>query len=187
MAGHAISAIFSLSLSISIYKLLYYVYTYTISYYLLLSMYWLSCCRQERMLAKRKKTLRVSKSNDDAAASSIIPSGSPLSQLKKRVNDSISALDIDIPDSPVTPSPLTDPCSTLGGATMTTVESGVGTSPPSMNCLHEVTQDCKCLHVESSVSREKLKVARTESDILNHNDSLGHDHFNLNAYHDTDT
>lgn len=153
------------------------------------SHYWFPFCRQERMLAKRKRTLRASKSTDDSIAEPAVPSGSPISQLKKRVNDSITALGIDIPDTPGTPSPLTDPCDTLGGATITTVESGFVTSPRSLDCIHSASEHCQCFYDDNIICREKLKATRTDSDILNQNYAVGiSNELNLNTtYHDIDT
>lgn len=136
-------------------------------------------------MGKRKKTLRVSRSIDDSVGVSAVPSGSPISQLKKRVNDSINALGVDIPDTPVTPSPLTDPSSPLG---TTTVESGVVTSPRSFGCLHCAPDHCRCFYSDQPVVREKLKATRTDSDILNQNYAPGHlENLNSDTYHDTDT
>lgn len=116
----------------------------------------------------------MSKSTDDPT---ILPAVSPLDHIKKRVNDTISALELDIPGTPVTPSPLTDPCSTLGGATITTVESGVVTSPqllPNCSCADiDAKGHCKCFieHIQQwTVASTKLKATRTHSDVLNQND-----------------
>jgi len=121
-------------------------------------------CRQERMMSKRMK-LKVSKTSED---SGVLPAVSTLGHIKKKLNDSISSMNIDMPDTPGTPSPLNETLSTLG--TATTIESGIVTSPRS---LDEITEHYENLERDRDHYFDrhgaKLKVERTQSDTLNHN------------------
>lgn len=86
-------------------------------------------------MAKRKKTLKLSKSTDDSLG--VSPSVSPLRHIKRRVDDAVSTLCIDIPDIPDTASTAT--CTALSSDSdgNLTIESGVITTPMSLN---DITQ-----------------------------------------------
>lgn len=97
--------------------------------------------------------------------------------MKQRVADSISAMHIDIPKTPITPSPSTE--LDLSDA-ITTVESGVVISPRSAYCGSSL-EDI----IETSKQFDKVKVERTYSDKLNQN-SLDYSDVTSNTeFHDS--
>lgn len=124
-------------------------------------------CRREKLIAKRKKILlRHTKSSEE----SVSENQSALHHIKRKVDDSVQAMNSDIIDSPITPSPSGDRISLSCGAT-TTHESGVITSPRSLEDLTEEGQIAQWpIDKLTSTLKGKQKVERTDSDIANHND-----------------
>lgn len=115
------------------------------------------------MVAKRKKILlRHSKSSEDGS----MDSSSALHHIKQKVDNSVHAMNLDIIDSPITPSPSGDRISLSAEAT-TTHESGVITSPRS---LEDFTEEIQWSTNRESTATLKQKAERTYSDIVNHND-----------------
>lgn len=117
------------------------------------------------MMAKRKKTLlRVSKSVDVEAVG-VDSMSTTLTQIKKKLDDSLTSISPDGLDSPVTPSVSADSLSVDCG---TTVESGIVLSPISPPAHIQHT------HLDSHTVpvHRKQKATRTQSDIANQNDLI---------------
>ena len=134
-------------------------------------------------MAKRKKILlRHTKSSDESS----LENQSALNHIKRKVDDSVQAMNSDIVESPITPSPSGDRISLSCGAT-TTHESGVITSPLS---LEDVTEgqiaQWPSDRLTSSL-KEKQKVERTDSDIANHNDMTDYNSLSTSIPQSTNT
>lgn len=147
------------------------------------------------MMAKRKKTLKVSKSSDDSITQ---PTSSPIAHIRKRIDDSIHELSKDVPvDQNFTPSPSLEPALSLACDPTSTVESGVCTSPRSLYDDDENTEHYPTQHSHDHKHHTKQPVTRTDSDILNQNHPPPythpdyHDQYAANtypqSYHATDT
>lgn len=137
--------------------------------------------RRERMMSKRKKTLKASKSTDDSITSPT-PVSSTLSHIRRKIDDSISELsqDVALDHVTVTSSPSLEPDISIDcdpSATRETIESGICASPRSL-CEDEQNE---LFQTEPCIEYTKPTVKRTESDILNQN----HEHpYTDPEYHD---
>jgi len=88
----------------------------------------------------------------------VLPVTPPLHHIMRKVEDSVSALSVNIPDAPITPSsPLTDDL---------TGESGVGVSPRSL-----------VSDIFSPESEKHADLSRTDSSYHSMRESELHEHF----------